>query len=188
MPYKYCQHVKESGIFCSSPAVRGRDYCYYHARTRARRLAIAKAQSESQPWHLELPPLEDMHAVQTAVTNVIEALVAGALDCKRAGLILYGLQQASNNVRLTVWGSDSHFVVHDYDERRVDHYPGLEAEFGLPKSVDLDAVPEVAFPPPPEPDVEAIFPPKKPPVSIQGLKAWKKVLAEAEQELKAQSS
>lgn len=187
MPYKYCQHVKENGIFCSFPAVRGRAYCYYHVRSRARRLAMAKAQSEHRPWRLELPPLEDMYAVQTAVTNVIEALAAGSLDSKRAGVILYGLQQASNNVRLAAWGIDSHFALQDYDERRVDHYPGLEAEFGLPKSVDLEAAPEVAFPPPPEPDVEAIFPPKKPPVSIQGLKAWKKVLAEAEQELKKTS-
>ena len=188
MSYKYCQHIKENGIFCSSPAVRSRDYCYFHVRLRARRLAMAKAQSEKRLWRLELPPLEDMYAVQTAIANVLEALAADTIDSKRAGLILYGLQQAANNVRLPAWGMHSHFLTHDYDERRVDHYPGLEAEFGLPKNVDLEASPEAAFPSPAEPDVETMFPPKKPPVNIQGLKAWKKVLAEAEHELKAKTS
>ena len=188
MPYKTCQHVKENGIFCSSPALKGRSYCYYHVRTRARRLSMANAQSEKRPWRLDLPPLEDMYAVQCAIGNVVEALAAGTLDSKRGGLILYGLQQAANNVRMAAWGMASRFAIHDYDEGRVDTYPGLEAEFALPKSVDLDAAPEVVFPPPPEPDVEALFPPKKPPVSIQGLKAWKKVLAEAEQELKTKTS
>jgi hypothetical protein len=189
MPYKYCQHVRENGLFCKSPSVKGRGYCYYHLRLRARRLAMAKAQAEKKPWRLDLPPLEDMHAVQSAIANVLEALAAEAIDSKRGGLILYGLQQAANNVReIKPWLGNSRFAIDESDGMRVDNYPGLEAEFGLPKSVDLEAAPEAAFPPPAEPDVEAIFPPKKPPVSIQGLKAWKKVLAEGEQELKAKSS
>ncbi len=188
MPYKYCQHVKENGIFCSSPAVKGRDYCYYHARTRARRLAMAKARSERRKWKLDLPPLEDMYAVQPAVSNVVDALAAGALDPKCGGLILYGLQQAANNVRIPVWSEQSHFAIRDHDERRVDSYPGLESEFGLPRKTDLDAAPEEAFPLPQVAEAAALFPPRKPPVSLEGLNVWKEVLAEAERELTAKSS
>jgi hypothetical protein len=152
---------------------------------RARRLAMAKAKSQNKKWRLDLPPLEDMYAVQTSISNVLEALAAGVLDKKTGSLILYGLQQAANNVRMTSWGLASHFAIHDYDENRVESYPGLESDFGLPKNADLNAAPEEAFPPPEELDPTTVFPPKKPPVSIEGLRAWKKVLAEAEQELKS---
>ncbi|HSY13556.1 MAG TPA: hypothetical protein VK976_15295 [Verrucomicrobiae bacterium] len=185
MSYKHCQHVKENGIFCGSPSMKGRDYCYYHVRTLARRLAMAKARSERKPWRLDLPPLEDMYAVQAAITNVLEALAAATLDPKRGGLILYGLQQAANNVRLPAWGVSSHFAIQDYDERRVDHYPGLEAEFGLPKNVDLEAAPEDVFPPPPD---LWEFPPRKPALDAEGLKVWKDVLAEQERALLAKSA
>lgn len=167
--------------------MKGRAYCYYHTRLRVRRLAMAKAQVDNKPWRLDLPPLEDMYAVQSAISHVLEALASDALDRKIGALILYGLQQAGNNLRLPVWGSDSRYFLHDYDDGRVDSYPGLEAEFGLPGKIDLDAAPEVAFPRPPRPDPATIFPPKKPPVDLQGLKIWKKVLAEAEQTLKKSS-
>ncbi len=165
--------------------MKGRDYCYYHVRTRARRLAMAKARAERQPWRLDLPPLEDMYAVQASITNVLEALAAGALDSKRGGLILYGLQQAANNVRLPAWGVDSHYAIHDYEERRVDSYPGLEAEFGLPKNVDLDAVPEDVFPPPT--DLWQL-PPRKPTASAETLDRWNEALAKAERDLNTKSS
>jgi len=188
MSYKYCQHVRENGVFCKSPSLKGRNYCYYHARMRARRLAMARAQAEKKAWHLDLPPLEDMHAVQSAISNVLEAIAAGAIDSKSGGLILYGLQQAANNVRdVQPWLGSSRFEIDESEDRRVDGYPGLETEFDLPKNVDLEAVPEVTFPPPQQLDPETVFPPKKPPVNLQGLKAWKKVLAEAEQELKKSS-
>ena len=158
-------------------------------RARARRLAIAKAKSQNKKWRLELPPLEDMHAVQTAIMNVVEGLAAGALDSKTGGLILYALQQAANNVRsVEPWLGDSRFAIKEYEEMRVESYPGLEAEFGLEKNLDFDAPPETLFPPPQLPEPEKLFPPKKPPVSIEGLKAWKEVLAEAERELKTKSS
>ena len=172
MSFKYCQHVKENGIFCNSGAMKGRRYCYFHLRLRARRLAMAKARAANAPWRLHLPPLEDLHAIQSSIMQVLDAIAHGALDLERGRLILYGLQQAGTNVRtVNSWSSNSRFAVTEFDDMRAIDYPGLETEFGLPRHVDLDAAPEDVFPPaatesqPPEPAAA-----KKPPASVRKLK------------------
>jgi len=149
MPYKYCQHVKENGTFCSAAALRGRKYCYFHLRWRGRRLSMAQARSQNKPWNLELPPLEDMHAVQASLMKVTEALAAGCLDPQRGSLVLYALQQAATNIRSgQSWMGRSRFAVNPEDDFRAQNYPGLEAEFDLPRNLDIDTPPELAFPPP----------------------------------------
>jgi len=148
MAYRYCQHVRENGTFCASGAVKGRDYCYFHSRVRARRLAMAQAQSQEKPWRLELPPLEDMHAVQVALMQVTDALAADAIDPRRAGLMLYALQQAASNISNPAWLMPSRFQVSREKEGAVVDYPGLESEFGLPPRIDLDAPPHELFPSP----------------------------------------
>ncbi len=149
MSFRYCNHIKENGIVCRSAAMRGQNYCYFHARIRARRLGMAKAQSEFRPWRLNLPALEDMHSVQSALMQVLDALAAGCLEEKRAGLLLYGLQQAASNIKsVTAWLGPSRFEVNREAEDRAVNCPNLEAEFGLPKRCDLDTLPEVAFPTP----------------------------------------
>jgi len=149
MAYKYCQHVRENGTFCASGAVKGRAYCYFHLRVRARRLAMAQTQSQEKTWRPELPPLEDMHAVQVALMQVTDALAADAIDPRRAGLMLYALQQAASNISNTAaWLMPSRFEISSEDEGAVINYPGLESEFGLPPRIDLDAPPQELFPPP----------------------------------------
>jgi len=148
MAYRYCQHVRENGTFCASGAVKGRDYCYFHLRVRARRLAMAQAQSEEKPWRLALPPLEDMHAVQVALMQVTDALAADAIDARRAGLMLYALQQAASNISNHAWLIPSRFEISPEKEGAVVDYPGLESEFGLTARIDLDAPPQELFPPP----------------------------------------
>jgi hypothetical protein len=149
MAYKYCQHVRENGTFCASGAVKGRAFCYFHLRTRARRLAMAQAQSQEKPWRPELPPLEDMHSVQVALMQVTDALAADAIDPRRAGLMLYALQQAATNLSNTAaWLMSSPFAVRRDEEGTVIDYPGLESEFGLPPRIDLDTPPRELFPSP----------------------------------------
>ncbi|MGO9519144.1 MAG: hypothetical protein ACLPND_19095 [Candidatus Korobacteraceae bacterium] len=31
-PFKYCRHVKEDGVPCGSPPLRGENYCHFHLR------------------------------------------------------------------------------------------------------------------------------------------------------------
>lgn len=46
-----------------------------------------------------LPAIEDNASIQLALIEVLHALAAGQLDTRRASLLLYGLQVASQNVR-----------------------------------------------------------------------------------------
>src|SRR5271157_456822 len=73
---KLCLHVKEDGVFCHCPALGGRQYCYRHLRLRGQQMRMARAIAQRQPYHLVLPPLEDMNAVQAALTHVTAALTA----------------------------------------------------------------------------------------------------------------
>jgi hypothetical protein len=164
MSFNECKHIKENGTYCRSAAVRGRNYCYFHLRSRARRLAMAQAQSQGKPYQLQLPPLEDLHAVQSAVMQVVEALASGYLDAPRGRAILYGLQQAAANLKaMQGWIGPSRFAVDPEDEYRAPSYPALEADFGLPRRINIDAAPQVAFPPP----IAAEAVPRKPPRSAR---------------------
>jgi len=122
---RQCEHVKSNGEFCGSPALRGRNYCYFHLTHIGRRLraerqfqqsqvsvqgpdanpsassgqALGHQQAaEAQVAALELPPLEDANSIQIALMQVIDAILHNRLDSKRAGLVLYALQTASSNL------------------------------------------------------------------------------------------
>jgi hypothetical protein len=43
-PVKLCQHIKDNGSFCGSPALRKRRYCYFHDELQRRRRRIARCQ------------------------------------------------------------------------------------------------------------------------------------------------
>jgi hypothetical protein len=83
-----CQHIKVDGSRCGSPAMRQRKFCYYHLRATI------------QPKRLEMPLLEDAPSVQLGIMRVCNAIASGSIDSKKAGLLLYGLQTASCNLRL----------------------------------------------------------------------------------------
>ncbi len=35
--FRLCQHTKDNGEFCGSPAMRGKNYCYFHLKVVCRR-------------------------------------------------------------------------------------------------------------------------------------------------------
>ncbi len=92
-----CGHIKANGVPCGSPALNGSAFCYYHDR------------HYNQPFDDSFPPLEDAHAIQVALNQVLDRLrgqVFRLLDgnnrLDRDGLrgvnaLLYGLQTASAN-------------------------------------------------------------------------------------------
>ena len=82
-----CAHLKSNGDRCGSPAVSGKDLCYFHD----------KALADERP--VRLPVLEDANAIQVAVMIVMDGLYRGNLNYKKAALLLYGLQIASFNLR-----------------------------------------------------------------------------------------
>jgi hypothetical protein len=119
-----CKHVKANGEFCGSPALRGREYCYFHLTVLGRRLRTQKHIMKGENHYLQLPTLEDANSIQMALMQVMEALLRDQIDTKVAGLLLYGLQIASSNLQhganfaqgksATVAGSYDNFE-QDYD-------------------------------------------------------------------------
>jgi hypothetical protein len=83
-------------------------YCYYH--TRLHRLANPSRPTPatgpaSPPVPLpnatepfKLPVLEDRTAIQVALSQILDGLASSKIDRHTAGLFLYGLQIASQNV------------------------------------------------------------------------------------------
>ncbi len=82
-----------NGAKCHSPALRGKPYCYFHSRLH--QIAV---QPKSPNETLTIPVLEDRCAIQLALSQVLSALASGQIDPRRAALLLYGLQIASQNV------------------------------------------------------------------------------------------
>ncbi len=147
MPYPSCRHIKEDGHLCQSPAMHRGHYCYFHDNHRARRLRIAQARARGERIWLDLPPLDDMRAVQAAIGQIMEAIAADVIELKRARALLTALRLAANNFKaIRAWGDHSQFEVDEWHESVAD-YPELAAEYGLPPDTDLDAHPEDVFPP-----------------------------------------
>jgi hypothetical protein len=88
--YNECRHIMPSGKKCHSPALRDKPYCYYH--TNLHRLADPASAAAKQ---LPLNAIEDASGIQIALTQVLGALNSPYMDTRRAGLLLYGLQIAT---------------------------------------------------------------------------------------------
>lgn len=95
-----------NGSRCHSPALRGLNFCYYHNRLHllaspARTVpadgsAAVLVPEVSESFHL--PVLEDRSAIQVALSQILDALASNRLDPRRASVLLYGLQVATQNV------------------------------------------------------------------------------------------
>lgn len=145
-PLQTCKHFHDNGGTCNSIAAKNQRYCAYHLRHRARLMRMAQARARNQRFDLQLPPLESMHAVQSALTQVMDVVAADMLDLKRADRLIRVLTVASRNLlKADKWPAAP--VFHSDQAVEVD----VAAEYGLPQDLDLDTPPEVAFPPS-EPD------------------------------------
>jgi hypothetical protein len=94
--YNECRHIFTSGKRCQSPALRDQDFCYFHQSNR-RRAASKSRPGEPSAAALPLTPLDDADAIQLAISDVVLALAANRIDPRRARILIYGLQVASQN-------------------------------------------------------------------------------------------
>jgi hypothetical protein len=94
-----CQHVKVNGTQCGSPAMRRKRCCYFHEGARAEGVKLKT--DPYAKYEFDMPLLEDANAVQVALMRVMQMLASGHMDFKKAGLLLYGLQTASANLKNT---------------------------------------------------------------------------------------
>jgi hypothetical protein len=110
-----CHYLKPSGERCGSPAMTGHDLCYYHDRYQP------KAE------YRNLPCLEDPHSVQCAIQEVIEDMLRGFLDYKKAALALYGLQTAASNLKQMRIADEQRRKREEQEEARtVDRAPSTD--------------------------------------------------------------
>src|SRR5271166_4283554 len=200
-PAGLCHHFMENGLYCQSPALRDRRYCYSHQRLRGQRLRMARAIARRQPYRFDLPALDDLFAVQAAVEHVARALGAGLLERRQAGTLLYALQQSAINHRILALvqmdaassagpalsnptlsptpGEKGGAPADRVEQKRlVEEYPQFEAEFGLPPGIDLSQPAHVVFPPPEQ--VWQVVP-APPMVARPHRKRWTKEAIELEE-------
>jgi hypothetical protein len=112
-----CQHIKVNGTQCGSPALRRHRFCFFHKRYQDQRIVLNSASKRRAA--IDLPVLEDANSVQVGLMQVIRLLSSGQLDTKTGGLLLYGLQTASFNLRHTTF--ETHYPTRIViDPRRVD--------------------------------------------------------------------
>jgi hypothetical protein len=86
--YNECRHIMPSGKKCHAPALRNQPHCYYHQNLR-------RYGSAPNPEKLISFPIEDVRGIQISLTQVLGALNSPYMDTRRAGLLLYGLQIAT---------------------------------------------------------------------------------------------
>ena len=108
-----CQHLKINGTQCGSPALRRHRFCYFHKRFQDERIQLSADRARRGVATFELPILEDANSIQIALMQVMRLLVSGQLDHKTASLLLYALQTASTNLRLTKFFPRTHDVILD---------------------------------------------------------------------------
>src|SRR5256884_7191046 len=95
-----CQHIKTNGTQCGSPALRNGEYCYFHRRWRMTTVDLSHS-AHHVTSEFVLPVLEDADSIQITLGQILRMIVCRQVDTKSAGLLLYGLQIASANLRRT---------------------------------------------------------------------------------------
>ncbi len=113
-----CQHIKVNGTQCGSPALRRNRFCYFHKRHHDERIQIngdrqKNTRSRRRAVAIDLPVFEDANSIQVSLMQITRLLIAGDIDAKTAGLILYALQTASSNLCRASFEPDVHDVILD---------------------------------------------------------------------------
>jgi len=98
-----CTHIKVTGVPCGCPALRGEQFCYFHQRM----LRTVKG-PDSRVHHAAL--LEDEESIQASLIEVVNALLRGTIEVKRAELVLRALNTAVRNIRRVKFGQHANMI------------------------------------------------------------------------------
>jgi hypothetical protein len=105
-----CSHIMVTGLPCQSPALRDKQFCYFHQRMLQ---GVALPRTQFHPIAL----LENEEAIQVSIMQVINGLMNGAIDLRRGELILRALNTAVRNSRRVRFNADPEQMVTE-----VPHY------------------------------------------------------------------
>jgi|SRR5208337_559123 len=93
-----CRHIKVNGTQCGSPALRNKNFCFYHQQDRPLTVECYSEQ-EYATGEITLPVFEDAHSIQTVLRQVVQMVLQKRIERKTASLLLYALQIASSNLK-----------------------------------------------------------------------------------------
>jgi hypothetical protein len=99
LPYPICSFRKPDGTPGGSPAQLGKKLCYYHQRDRQREQRIDTAIRRADVLGPRLPPMRSLDDVLAGLNEGVQALAEGRISDRRAGRVLFDLQQASAAIR-----------------------------------------------------------------------------------------
>jgi hypothetical protein len=108
-----CQHLKINGTQCGSPALRRNRFCFFHKRFQDEHIRLHANRARRGVATFVLPVLEDANSIQIALMQVMRLLVSQQIEHKTASLLLYALQTASTNLRMTNFKPMSQDVILD---------------------------------------------------------------------------
>ena len=137
-----CQHIKTNGTQCGSPALNDNQFCYYHQHCRPLTWTYqcGSYRNYSQT-EFTLPVLEDAHAIQMTLRQVVELVLKHRIDDKKAGLVLYALQIAPSNLkRIEREQPKPEEVVTDTEMRPAVETPEEEEANREPQSNNIDTI------------------------------------------------
>ena len=85
-----CRHIMTTGRKCRAAAVRGKPFCFHHARLHFRNSSPRKS------GKLASLKLDDASGLHAAVAEALKALSSPLTDIRSAGVLLYGLHLAAH--------------------------------------------------------------------------------------------
>ena len=88
-----CRWVRTDGTSCASPQMKKHIYCFAH-----------RQMMEARALALSLPALEDANAIMVGIMRIQKALIDDTISTKKAGLLLYSMQLALQNVGQVTFG------------------------------------------------------------------------------------
>jgi hypothetical protein len=93
-----CHHIFPDGFRCGSPRMRDEQFCYFHHDSRRPVVRPEKRIARRSTFSLFTPTSHD--SIQESLGDLLIRIAANDIDARRAGLLLYGLQLASTNLRI----------------------------------------------------------------------------------------
>jgi len=117
-----CTHIQITGHRCGSPALKQEYFCYFH--TRMIKGVQTRVDSQIHPVAL----IENAEAIQAAIMHMIDAVLKGTIDIKRANVVLKALHIAvrnSRNVYFHIRRDDMVREVPNYAEQYLTEHPEL---------------------------------------------------------------
>ena len=124
---KSCTHIKVTGVRCGSPPLHGEQFCYFHQRM----LRTVKDPA-SRIHHHAL--LEDEESIQASLMEVVNSLLRGTIELKRAELILRALNTAVRNIKRVKFGLHSDEMVREIPNYATPPLEQIDEQAAIVKS------------------------------------------------------